>query len=272
MLSALAVSACTPETSIRPDGTSLTGVQAVDCAAAPPATTVMTFGLAYQPTPATITVGGTVQFVMPSQHNVTSATPGLAVGFGASTCLQFSEPGTYTFNCSRHNFTGQVIVEELPPGPGASLQCASSGQNAFETYGIAGFVAVNEGIFAAVAAEYDANGIANLGDSFTKVGSGIPPSTSDDLPTFKGKLAAFLVYAYGGPSRITYTDNLSYEGPQDMTEAHTGLGITSAQFDYFITDIIVPVLLEAGVTEDDIGSCFAPVVTNADFKASMVDK
>lgn len=244
----------------------------VDCAEVTPAATVMTFGLAYQPTPVTITAGSTVEFVMPAQHNVSSTTPGLAVGFGARTCLRFPAPGTFTFNCTRHNFTGTVVVMDVPPGPGASLACTSSGQNAFETYGIAGFVAVNEAIFDSFSSEYEANGSANLGDSFTRVGSGIPPSTSDDLPTFKGKLAAFLVYAYGGPSRITYTDNLSYEGPQDMTEAHTGLGITSGQFDYFITDIVVPALLSAGVTPDDIGSCFAPVVTSASFKASMVDK
>jgi hypothetical protein len=163
-------------------------------------------------------------------------------------------------------------------GPGASLKCQSSGKNAFETYGSAGFVAVNEEIFTLVTAEITANGTTNLGDSFGKVGTGVPASASDDLPTFKGKLAAFLVFAYGGPTKITYTDGKTYDGPQDMVEAHTGLGITSAQYDYFVTNIIVPALIGKGVKHgagtaadpDDVASCFAPIVTNAAFKASIV--
>ncbi len=157
-------------------------------------------------------------------------------------------------------------------GPGAELACQSSGKNAFDTYGAAAFVAVNEEIFALVTAEITANGTTNLGDSFGKVGTGIPPSTSDDLATFKGKLAAFLVFAYGGPASITYTDGKSYVGPQDMVETHTGLNITAAQYDYFVASIIVPALINKGVKSDDISSCFAPVVIDATFKASIVGR
>jgi len=157
-----------------------------------------------------------------------------------------------------------------PPGPGAALKCTSSGMNAFDTYKLAGFVAVNEKIFTGVSAEVAANGTTNLGASFTKVGSGNPASTQDGLAAFKGNLAAFLVYAYGGPASIVYTDGVTYQGPQDMVESHRGLGITSSQFDYFVASVIVPALTDSGVSAADVSSCFAPVVTGAAFKASIV--
>jgi len=163
-------------------------------------------------------------------------------------------------------------------GPGAALLCDSSGKNAFDTYGTTAFVAVNEAIVANVFAEVGKNGNTNLGDSFTKIGTGNPASTTDDAATFKGKLAAFLVYAYGGPTSIAYTDGKTYNGPQDMVAAHTGLGITSAQYDYFIANVVVPALTASGVKHgaggssdpNDVGSCFAPIVTGAAFKASIV--
>jgi hypothetical protein len=153
--------------------------------------------------------------------------------------------------------------------PGISLKC-SSGKNAWETYGATGFVAVNKAIFAAVNTEVTANGSANVGGSFGKIGTGDPPSTSDSANTFEGKLAAFLVYAYGGPSSITYTDGITYDGVQDMEMAHQGLGITGAQYDYFISSIVVPSLTSNGVSTADVSSCFAPVVTAPAFKASIV--
>lgn len=165
-------------------------------------------------------------------------------------------------------------------GPAANLKCQSSGMNAWDTYGVGAFVAVNEEIFSRVGAEVTANGTANLGDSFGKVGSGTPSSTADNAATFKGKLAAFLVYVYGGPSSIKYTDNLTYQGPQNMTTAHVGLNITSAQYDYFLTNVVVPALIAKGVmhgtggaaSPDDVSSCFAPPLLDAAFKASIVGK
>jgi hypothetical protein len=176
--------------------------------------------------------------------------------------------------------TDAGVVDAGSLGPGASLKCDSSGKNAWETYGVNAFVAVNESIFANVGAESTAHGTTNLGDSFTKIGSGTPATTSDPATTFKGKLAAFLVYAYGGPSTITYTDNVSYTGPQNMTAAHVGLGITSAQYDYFIANIVVPALTTNGVpagaggasAPNDVSSCFAPILVDAAFKASIVGK
>jgi hypothetical protein len=160
--------------------------------------------------------------------------------------------------------------ETVAKGPGAALKCTSSGMDAFDTYKAAGFVAVNQAIVANVVSELTANGTTNLGDSFTKIGSGKPASTTDDMATFEGKLAAFLVYAYGGPTSITYTDNKTYSGLQDMTTAHIGLAITSDQYDYFITNQVVPALTSSGVPEGDVSSCFAPIVTDPAFKASIV--
>jgi hypothetical protein len=161
-------------------------------------------------------------------------------------------------------------------GPGASLKCESSGMNAFATYKAAGFVAVNKAIIANVFAEVGSNGTANLGTSFTKIGSGNPASTTDDAATFEGKLAAFLVYAYGGPESITYTDGKTYSGVQDMIAAHTGLAITDAQYQYFIANIVVPALVSSGVKAgqgdsfNDVASCFAPIVTSAAFEATII--
>ncbi len=153
-------------------------------------------------------------------------------------------------------------------GPGAALKCKSSGKDAWDTFGADAFVAVNESIFTLVLA--DTSG--KLGDSFGKIGSGDPASTTDDAATFKGKLAAFLVYAYGGPTSIKYTDGKTYQGVQSMVAAHTGLAITSDQYDYFIMNQVVPALTMNGVSTDDVSSCFAPIVTDADFKASIVGK
>ncbi len=151
--------------------------------------------------------------------------------------------------------------EQTTMGPGASLKCASSGKNAFATYGADAFVAVNKAIFAEVTAELTANGQTNLGDSFSRV---------TDFATFEGRLAAFLVFAYGGPTSITYTDGKTYEGVQDMRAAHAGMNITSAQYDYFVANIIVPALTKSGVPMGDVSSCFAPLVVDASVKASMV--
>nr|HEX4316818.1 hypothetical protein [Kofleriaceae bacterium] len=157
-------------------------------------------------------------------------------------------------------------------GPGATLKCAS-GQDAFDTYKAAGFVAVNQAIFAKVHDEVAANGATNLGSSFMEAGTANLPATADDAATFEGKLAAFLVFAYGGPTSITYTDNKTYTGDdQDMVTAHTGLGITEDQYMYFISNIVVPALTDSGVSSDDVNNCFAPVVLGSDFEASIVNQ
>jgi hypothetical protein len=88
-----------------------------------------------------------------------------------------------------------------------------------------------------------------------------------------------LVWAYGGPNSIVYTDGKTYVGnDEDMVAAHTGLNITSAQYTYFLTNIVVPALTSNGVkngtggaaSPDDVGTCFAPVLTATAFVASIV--
>src|SRR5205814_1806873 len=107
-------------------------------------------------------------------------------------------------------------------------------------------------IFTNVVAELGgANGTTKLGTSFNG-----PAGNAAELAKFKGNLAAFLVYAYGGPDMITYTDNKTYTGPQDMATKHAGLAVTSDQYDYFVANIVVPALTAKGVGQDDVGSCF----------------
>jgi Bacterial-like globin len=112
----------------------------------------------------------------------------------------------------------------------------------FEKYGAAGFTAVNDKIIAkALAAP-----TASVGTSFQGL-------TAAQKMTLSTNLAGFLIQAYGGPK--------NYAG-RSMTAAHMGLNITEAQYDYFISDVVVPSLKEAGVTMEDITNGFAPAVTN----------
>ena len=110
-----------------------------------------------------------------------------------------------------------------PPGAGAALACRSTGKNAFLTYGATAFAKVNDSIFERVSSELAANGSLNLGDSLTRVGTGVPASTADPIGSFKGSLLAFLVYAYGGPSYLQYSDGITYSGVRDMASAHRWL-------------------------------------------------
>jgi plastocyanin len=72
--------------------------------------------MAYMPDATTVSVNGIVQFAMPPEHNVVPnpikpSDPGLQVDFGATTCLQFTSPGTYSFICKTHSFAGTVTVQ-----------------------------------------------------------------------------------------------------------------------------------------------------------------
>jgi hypothetical protein len=156
-------------------------------------------------------------------------------------------------------------------GPGSALLCPSSGKNAWQTYGATGFVAVNQAIFANVTSQVATDaGATGLGPTFGEIGNGSIPALDDGLATFEGKLAAFLVFAYGGPTSITYTDGKTYSGVQDMVAAHTGLNITPAQYGYFVTNVVVPALSSSGVTSADISGCFAPLVLSTTFMQEIV--
>jgi hypothetical protein len=161
---------------------------------------------------------------------------------------------------------GAVIV-----GPGAQLLCTSSGKNAWRTYGATGFVAVNKAIFANVTSQLATDaGAAGLGATLGEVGTDKVPALADPLPAFEGNLAAFLVFAYGGPTSIKYTDGNTYSGLQDLVTAHKGLGITSSQYAYFITNVVVPALTTSGVKSEDVSSCFAPLVLSTTFMQEVV--
>jgi hypothetical protein len=67
--------------------------------------------------------------------------------------------------------------------PGAILVCPSSGKNAWLTYGQNAFFAISESI-------------ENL---------------EATAPITKGDVASFLIYLYGGPAQITYTDGVIYK-------------------------------------------------------------
>ena len=179
-----------------------------------------------------------------------SLTATLAVGCGGGTTPTTPDSGT------GYTPTGT--------GPAAHTYCKSSGKNAFDTYGATAFVAVNKSIIAKTLADKS----GNLGNSFSKIGDKSSPAYNADAAAFEGKLAAFLVYAYGGPTSITYTDGKTYNGVQDMKAAHVGMGITSAQYDYFVANQVVPALTDNGVPVDDVTSCFAPAV--GDLKGSIV--
>lgn len=209
------------------------------------------------------------------RHSLAAFVLGLGTVIGSAACS--STTSTASGGNPDAGATGDA-GDGTGTGPGSSLKCDSSGKNAWDTYGVSAFVTVNEAIFTNVNAEIAAHQTTNLGDSFTKIGSGNPASTADKIDAFKGNLAAFLVFAYGGPTSIKYTDGKSYMGPQDMVQAHTGLNITSAQYDYFVSSIIVPALTASGVKHgaggaadpNDVSSCFAPIVTSAAFKATIV--
>jgi hypothetical protein len=165
---------------------------------------------------------------------------------------------------------------------GASLVCASttSGtpKNAYQTYGLPAFAAVTNTIISNVGAELGANGTTNLGTSFGTSGSGTLVANQSNLTTFTGNLQAFLVYQYGGPSFINRNVAASgdpavpitFRGPQSMLAAHTGFNITSAQYTFFVTQMVVPALTSNGVPSGDVSSCFAPPLLDPTFISSIV--
>jgi hypothetical protein len=123
-------------------------------------------------------------------------------------------------------------------GGGAAAPCASM---MYAKYGAAAFTAVNSSIISkAVSAP-----TASVGTSFQGL-------SQQQAMTLTANLGAFLVVAYGGPN--------TYQG-KTMLAAHQGLNITEAQYDYFISNVVVPALSENGVPAADIMNCFAPPVT-----------
>lgn len=152
---------------------------------------------------------------------------------------------------------GAAGVAGAPACKGVAVgKGATCTEEMFCKYGEAGFSKVNELIIA----KATATGIeANIGDSFTKL-------TAEKAAVLKTNLATFLIVAYGG-------DKAAYKyGGSDMKTAHAGLNITQAQYDAFVSMVVVPALTEAGVAADDITNCFAPPITSAAFMKDIVSK
>jgi len=140
-----------------------------------------------------------------------------------------------------------------PDTDGTSNAVCSS--DMFDKYGVDAFLAVNDRIIElSVAAP-----TAMVGDSFQTLAA----QPAARVEEFRTNLANFLVFVYGGPN--------NYTGP-DMETAHTGLNITSDQYDFFVTDVVVPALADNGVPMEDIQNCFAPPVLDEDFKNSIIDR
>jgi hypothetical protein len=124
---------------------------------------------------------------------------------------------------------------------GTSTAVDSGTPTMYDKYKAAGFTAVNNSIISKAAAA-----------PTSAVGGSFAALTPAKVETLRTNLGAFLIQAYGGPK--------NYAG-KNMKDAHTGLNITEAQYDYFITEVVVKALSENGVTMDDITNGFAPAVT-----------
>ena len=77
---------------------------------------VMNNATSFLPATTTITQGQIVKFVMlDNDHNAEPlpggpSDPGLAVDFGDTTCLRFTQTGTFKFRCFNHGFVGTITV------------------------------------------------------------------------------------------------------------------------------------------------------------------
>ena len=137
----------------------------------------------------------------------------------------------------------EVRRDEAAP-PGALLHCESTRKSAYETYGAEKLLALQHTISASV------------------------------KETRPGDLAAFLVYAFGGPASVVYLDGKTYQGA--ARPAHKS--ISSAQYDELVTQVIIPWLLANGVTHgsggrkdsNDVKTCFQPALLDPAFKAWFV--
>jgi len=82
----------------------------------PAAMVESTGGFRFAPMAVTINVGEQVQFTNPSSHSVVPATSGptdsgLRAPNNATTCLVFTEAGTFNYKCNPHaSMTGTVTV------------------------------------------------------------------------------------------------------------------------------------------------------------------
>jgi truncated hemoglobin YjbI len=81
------------------------------------------------------------------------------------------------------------------------------------------------------------------------------------VDAFKTSLANFVSDAFGCTTG-------AYTGPS-MVAVHTGMGITSEEYDQFV-GLIANVMTQAGVSNEYIGTCFAPALTNEELKTQFL--
>lgn len=142
--------------------------------------------------------------------------------------------------------------DESPGGDDAAIACT---RQMYDTYGQAAFEAVVDRILVNIGT-VSAMNPSPIGDSF----KGLSPA---QVAAVENDLLDFLVFVYGGPN--------NYEG-RTMEAAHAGLNITQAEYDAFLSMVIVPALADAGVPTEHITQCFAPPVTDPEFVASIVGR
>lgn len=132
--------------------------------------------------------------------------------------------------------------------------CASQ---MYAKYGHDAFVTVN-GNIAKLALSAPAD---KLGDTFT---TKIAQASTERQTQFAEHLLSFLESAYGSAT--------PYSGAQGfgMVQAHDGLAITVSQYNYFVSDVVVPALKQSGVADSDISDCFAPVLQDPNFIKTVV--
>ena len=94
-------------------------------------------------------------------------------------------------------------------------------------------------------------------DAFAPLVAGGEPG----IQNFKDSLANFISDAYGCSTG-------AYTGPT-MEAAHAGMNIDQTTYDDFV-GLIVGVLLSDGVPQADIDHCFAPVLTDPAFEATII--
>lgn len=149
---------------------------------------------------------------------------------------------------------------EAPAAAPAAAAPPACQHTMFSKYQIGAFGAVNSTI---IDIALNPNKTGDIGTSFQDklANAGTARQTQ-----FAGNLAALLITTYGNPSDPNY---IAYTGP-GMLAAHSDLKITTAQYDKFISEVVVAALSANGVPADDINNCFAPQVTDPNFVASIV--
>jgi plastocyanin len=92
-----------------------TVIEVSPCPAMPDADVESTGGFRFSPDAVTISQGQVVRFTNRADHSIVpvfpDSDPGLKVGFGATTCLQFTKAGTFNYRCNPHSsMTGTITV------------------------------------------------------------------------------------------------------------------------------------------------------------------